>query len=64
METGWWRKKRFIPPPAEAGDFSLIKLKDCPYQSEMAAIRIAQTEEVFKKLYLQDMDAASENDKK
>lgn len=39
-------------------------LKDCPYQSEMAAIRIAQTEEVFKKLYLQDMDAASENDKK
>lgn len=39
-------------------------LKDCPYQSEMAAIRIAQTEEVFEKLYLQDMDVASENDKK
>ena len=39
-------------------------LEDCPYQTEMTATRIAQTEEVFEQLYLQDMDATSKSDKK
>ena len=39
-------------------------LKNCPYQAEMAAARIAQTEKIFEQLCLQDTNATSENSKK